>query len=121
MTIEEALKVIDLNIDKLNGSMQMAVRTLLQDKTLYEEGFKAGLEWKDEQMRKGDPVALVSVDYANRCFEYGKQAMKRQMLILAKNRYEMAMTFVSGKPEVDQAIQQDRLGLVTIIKKMDSK
>lgn len=52
MTIEEALKIIDLNIDKLNGSMQMAVRTLLQDKTIYEQGFTAGLKWRQEQMLK---------------------------------------------------------------------
>lgn len=38
------------------------------------------------------------------------------MLQLAKNRYEMAMTFVSGNPEVDHALQMDRLTLVEIIK-----
>lgn len=31
MTIEEALKVIDLNIDKLNGSMQAAVALLVDE------------------------------------------------------------------------------------------
>lgn len=52
MTIDAALKVIDLNIDKLNESMQMAVRTLLQERTTYEEGFIAGLKWRKEQMLK---------------------------------------------------------------------
>ena len=50
----------------------------------------------------------------------GAEWQKEQMLQLAKNRYENAMTFVSGNQDVDQAIQLDRLGLVTIIQKMES-
>ena len=94
MTIEEALKVIDLNIDKLNGSMQMAVRTLLQDKTIYEEGFTAGLKWRQEQpsedlekaaegyMQQVDARFLRTLEHptAKDCFKAGAEWQKEQML-----------------------------------------
>lgn len=40
---------------------------------------------------------------------------KEQMIRIAKNRYEQAMTFVSGNLDVDHALQMDRLALVKII------
>lgn len=62
------------------------------------------------------------VEYAYRDgFIAGAEWQKEKILQLAKNRYEMAMTFVSGNMDVNQAIQLDRLALVTIIQKMDSK
>ena len=51
MTREEALKVIDLNIDKLNGSMQMAVKTILQDGEKIQ-ALKAVLENRSNLLRK---------------------------------------------------------------------
>ena len=45
----------------------------------------------------------------------GAEWQKEQILQLAKNRYEMAMTFVSGNLDVDHALQMDRLALVKII------
>ena len=48
-------------------------------------------------------------------FIAGAEWQKEQMLQLATNRYEMAMTFVSGNLDVDHALQMDGLALVKII------
>ena len=85
--------------------------------TALEEAFIAGAKWQKEQdlAEMAQSRSPLSVAYANRCFENGKKAMEEQMLRIAKNRYEQAMTFVTGNSEVDQAIQMDRLALVKII------
>ena len=45
MTREEALKVIDLNIGKLSGSMQEAIKTILNEwPKAYEQGREAALK-----------------------------------------------------------------------------
>ena len=87
MTIDDALKVIDLNIDKLNGSMQMAVRTLLQDKTIYEEGFTAGLNWQKEKDLKDAvevDVADLNGDIYNYCIEEGLTDEDKVKIIIVK-------------------------------------
>lgn len=48
-------------------------------------------------------------------FKAGAGWQKQQMLQLAKNRYEVVMAFGTGNPDVDHALQMDRLALVKII------
>lgn len=56
-----------------------------QDVVVYatrKKSFKAGANWQKEQdlAEMAQSKSPLSVAYANRCFENGKQAMKEQML-----------------------------------------
>ena len=180
MTLQEARKVIGLNIRNLNGSMQMAVATIMdavEEKAeiigylqpsedleeeiqsfwnkcskfqppfctleVKENGFaviaRHFANWGAENAKKETPISedlekaadeyersrgIVAVsdnEDCRRSFKAGAEWQKAQILQLAKNRYENAMTFVSGNSDVDQAIQLDRLALVTIIQKMEER
>lgn len=48
----------------------------------FYDGFLAGAQWQKEQdlAEMAQSKSPLSVAYANRCFENGKQAMKEQMM-----------------------------------------
>ena len=82
-------------------------------KPYFEESaikaFKAGAEWQYQKDR-GEFAKIKA-----KTWKEGFDFYKEQILQLAKNRYEQAMTFVSGNLDVDHALQMDRLALVKII------
>lgn len=83
-----------------------------------DSAFKAGAKWQKEQdTAPVDGNELLHV--ADKSYKIGWRDCKQQMLRIANDRYEQAMTFVTGNSEVDQAIQMDRLALVKIIEESE--
>lgn len=86
--------------------------------TALEEAFKDGAKWqKQHDTAPVDGNELLHV--ADKSYKIGWRDCKQQMLRIANDRYEQAMTFVTGNSEVDQAIQMDRLALVKIIEESE--
>lgn len=70
----------------------------------------------EEEIKRYIPRDQCPVpDFMEAVARHFAEWQKEQMLQLAKNRYEQAMTFVSGNLDVDHALQMDRLALVKII------
>ena len=87
MTREEALKVIDLNIDKLNGSMQMAVKTILQDGEKIQ-ALKAVLENRLNLLRKAIETSKKNKTHLTTKWLDGKECGYSDVLDLLNSRPE---------------------------------
>ena len=87
MTREEALKVIDLNIDKLNGSMQMAVKTILQDGEKIQ-ALKAVLENRSNLLRMAIETSKKNKTHLTTKWLDGKECGYSDVLELLNSRPE---------------------------------
>lgn len=87
MTLQEARKVVGLNIHKLNGSMQMAVATIMEEAEKIQ-ALKAVLEKRSDLLRMAIEASKKNKTHLTTKWLDGKECGYSDILELLNSRPE---------------------------------